>query len=96
MSCLRATHVIIYNAANTILGEAFDAKTQAEYDRLKNIAEEEFLKSIEPMEKAYELKPDEIATIETLRSLYFRFRMKSKEMEEKYEAMDKIFKEVQQ
>ncbi len=46
-----------------------------EYNTAKAAADEELKKAIEPMEKAYELNPDEKASLETLKTIYYRLQM---------------------
>ena len=74
---------------------ANEQRIQAEYDRYKNLSDEAFYKAIAPMEKAYELRPSEISTVETLRTLYFRLRVKYPELEAKYDNMRRILEELQ-
>ena len=87
--------VVIYNSAVKFNDLANEARTQADYEKYKNQADEEFYKAIEPMEKAYQLHPEETSTIEILKSLYLRLRVKYPEFEAKFEEMDKILKEMQ-
>jgi tetratricopeptide (TPR) repeat protein len=81
--------VVYYNIAVKYTEEANLAKTDDEYYRLMGLAEEEFKKAVEPMEKANELKPNDSAIMETLKSLYYRLKSKYPEMEEKYNAINK-------
>ena len=46
-----------------------------EYNAAKATADEELKKAIDPMEKAYELNPDEKASLETLKTIYYRLQM---------------------
>lgn len=66
--------VELYDVANT--KEDLD-----EYNAAKEAADAELRKAIEPMEKAYELNPDERATLETLKTIYYRLQM-NEEFEE--------------
>jgi tetratricopeptide (TPR) repeat protein len=77
--------VVIYNSALRLIEEANKAKVNAEFERLKDIADNEFFKAIAPMEKAYSLRPQDTTTMETLRSLYYRLRLKYPEMQAKYD-----------
>ncbi len=43
-------------------------------------------------EKARQLKPDDTATLSTLRELYFKLRVKKPEYEAKYKEMDALLK----
>lgn len=60
--------VELYDVANT--KEDLD-----EYNAAKEAADTELRKAIEPMEKAYELNPEERATLETLKTIYYRLQM---------------------
>ena len=60
--------VEMYDLANT--KEDLD-----EYNAAKAAADEELKRSIEPMEKAYELNPTEKASLETLKTIYYRLQM---------------------
>jgi len=79
--------VVYYNHAVKIMDEANDAKTNDEFDRLKNLADDEFAKAIPLLEKALELKPNETATMDTLKTLYYRLRTRFPEFEAKYDDM---------
>ncbi|MDR0737547.1 MAG: hypothetical protein LBF39_00575 [Prevotellaceae bacterium] len=50
--------------------------------------------SLPYLERAYELKDSEIAVLESLKSLYFRLREKSPEMQQKYEAFNAKLQEM--
>ncbi|MDR2037914.1 MAG: tetratricopeptide repeat protein [Bacteroidales bacterium] len=77
--------VAYYNKAAKYLEEGnAPNKTFKEYEELKNLAELEFEKAIPPMEKALELMPTNKDALETLKSMYFRLRIKHPEMEAKY------------
>lgn len=67
--------VELYDIANT--KEDLD-----EYNAAKEKADTELKLSIEPMEKAFELNPDEKASLETLQTIYYRLGMT-----EEYEAI---------
>lgn len=67
--------VELYDIANT--KEDLD-----EYNAAKEKADAELKLSIEPMEKAFELNPDEKASLETLQTIYYRLGMT-----EEYEAI---------
>ncbi len=67
--------VELYDVANT--KEDLD-----EYNAAKKKADSELKLAIEPMEKAFELNPDEKASLETLQTIYYRLGMT-----EEYEAI---------
>ena len=87
--------VVFYNWAVKLNDLGIAAKTNAEYERYKNLSDDEFYLAIEPMEKAYSLKPDEMATMTTLKSLYLRLRIKYPELEEKFNFMDEKIKAIE-
>ena len=87
--------VVYHNHAVQLNDEATDAKTDAEYNRLRNLADDEFAKAIPLLEKALELNPGEKQTMETLKTLYYRMRVKFPEMEAKHDAMVKMLEEQQ-
>ena len=74
--------VELYDVANT--KEDLD-----EYNAAKKAADAELKKAIEPMEKAFELNPDERATLETLKTIYYRLQMTEEfeEVNKKLEGM---------
>ena len=74
--------VELYDVANT--KEDLD-----EYNAAKKIADEELEKTIPPMEKAHELRPNDRAVLETLQTVYYRLQMMEK-YEEVKEKLAKI------
>lgn len=54
------------------------------YDALISKANDEFKRTLPFMVKAYEIKPDDKNTVETLKNIYFRYRNESEEMNKKY------------
>lgn len=84
---------LYFNAGVKYLEEAnkVPAREIEKYDAVMAKANGEFKKSIPYMEKAYELNPKNKAVVETLRNLYFRFRIEGDEMQKKYEQMNEIF-----
>ncbi|MDR0754034.1 MAG: tetratricopeptide repeat protein [Prevotellaceae bacterium] len=79
--------VNIFNASNDKIGK--------EYDQALEEANAEFKKSIAPLEKAFELNSKERAFADALRSVYFRFRADSDEMQAKYEKYKAICDELE-
>jgi len=86
--------VVYYNEAIRLMEDANNAKTNAEFDAKKKIADQEFMKAIPLLEKALELKPDDGPTMETLRILYYRLRTVYPELETKYNDMVKKLEEL--
>lgn len=81
--------VVYYNYAVVLYDKANEAKTNAEFDRIKNLADDEFAKAIPLLERALELRPNETATMDILKSLYYRLRSKYPDFEAKYNDMTK-------
>lgn len=86
--------VLYYNKGVKLIEEAnkVPAREVEKYDALLDKASVEFKHSIPYMEKSYELEPSNEVVLETLRTLYFRFRNESEEFQEKYDKMNKIIK----
>ena len=76
--------VVYYNSAVKLMEDANNAKTNAEFDEKKTVAEDEFMKAVPLMEKALEINPDEPQTMDTLRTLYYRLKTRFPELESKY------------
>ncbi|MDR1983827.1 MAG: tetratricopeptide repeat protein [Prevotellaceae bacterium] len=89
-----ALGTLYFNRGVNILNAAID-KMGKEADAEQEKAIVEFRKSIEPLEKAFELNPQERAFADALRSVYFRFRAESDEMKAKYEKYKAICDELQ-
>ncbi len=83
--------VIYYNRAAEMMIEANDIEDFREFEIARDEAQEMFRKSLPFIERANEIKPDEIMVMETLRNLYYRF-----EMTEEYDEIDRKIKEVQE
>ena len=87
--------VVYFNEGVRLNDVANETKTNAEYDRYKDLSDIEFEKALEPMLRAYELRPNDTSVIETLRTIYLRLRTKYPEFEEKYEEMARRYNELQ-
>ena len=76
---------IFYNKGVKYLEDAnkIPAKEIEKYDDLIVKANLEFKKALPFMEKASELRPDDKFTLESLKSIYFRYRNESEEMKKK-------------
>ena len=70
--------VIYYNHGIAIQKKANDEQDNAKYAVMKNLADEEFIKSVPYMEKAHELNPKDKQTLENLKSLYYRLKNNEK------------------
>jgi len=80
---------LYYNTAVEMYDEANKIEDLKAYNAAKLKADEELKKSIAPMEKAYEINPDERATLETLQTIYYRLQML-----DKYEEVKKKLSEM--
>jgi len=81
--------VIYFNTGVDIVKEANKKKDEEEYKKLKNEADDYFLKAIPYLQKAHELRPDEKQVISTLKTLYYRLRTEKEEYLERYKEMKK-------
>lgn len=79
--------VIYYNRAAEEMNAANDLTDNAAYQAGRKKAEDTFRKSLPFMERAHELRPDDVMVLETLKNLYYRF-----EMTDKYNEVDSIIK----
>jgi tetratricopeptide (TPR) repeat protein len=81
--------VIYYNRGAEEMNEANDLTDNRAYEAAKKKAEETFRQAIPYMEKAHELRPDDLMVLETLKNLYYRF-----DMSDKYNEVDAKLKEL--
>lgn len=86
--------VLYYNKGVKYIEEAnlVPAREVERYDSLLDKASIEFKHSLPYMEKTYELDTSNEVVLETLRTLYFRFRNESQEYQDKYDKFNKIIK----
>lgn len=77
--------VIYYNKGAEEMNAANDIRDNRKYEIARDAANGTFRKSLPYMEKAHELKADDLMVLETLRNLYYRFEMTDKynEVQEK-------------
>ncbi len=80
---------LLFNKGVTMVEIANAIMDNEEYEKAKKAADEQFAKALPYMEKAHELNPDDIATMETLKILYYRMQMM-----EKHEAIVKKLSEA--
>jgi len=74
---------LYYNNAVELYDVANSKEDLDEYNAAKAIADEELRKTLPPMEKAHEIKPDDRAVLETLQTVYYRLQMMEKYEETK-------------
>ena len=82
---------LLFNKGVTMVEIANAIMDNEEYEKAKAAAEEQFTKALPYMEKAHELMPEDIATMETLKILYYRMQMM-----EKHEVIVKKLSEVKE
>ena len=70
--------VMYYNKAVELYKQANDATDNAEYDRLRNEADEVLRNAVHPMERASEIDDSKIEVWETLKTIYYRLQMEEK------------------
>lgn len=81
--------VIYYNRGAEEMNKANDLTNNREYEVAKKKAEDTFRQSLPYMEKAHELRPDDLMVLETLKNLYYRF-----DMNDKYNDIDAKLKSL--
>jgi tetratricopeptide (TPR) repeat protein len=82
--------LLYYNIGAKYSGQAVNEKDNKEYDRLLTLADDELKKSLPFLEKAFELNPDEISTIQALKEINFRFRMENDTYKQNAEKFTKL------
>ena len=82
--------VLYYNEGANINNKAIDELDQKKYEALMERSREVFKTAIPFLEKAYEINATERSTVDLLKTLYFRLREESTEMENKYEHYKKL------
>jgi tetratricopeptide (TPR) repeat protein len=89
---------LYFNQGVKFLEEAnkVPAREVEKYDDLIGKSNIEFKKSIPYMERALEIDPENLQTIESLRNLYFRYRNEDEENMKKYEDINEKRKELKQ
>jgi tetratricopeptide (TPR) repeat protein len=80
---------LYFNNAVELYEQANKLEDLKAYNTAKAIADDELKKAIQPMEKAYQINPEERAAIETLQTIYYRLQMM-----DKYEEMKKKLSEM--
>lgn len=70
--------VLFYNKAVKLYEEANLINDIQEYEQAKAVADTEVAKALPYIEKAHEINPDDIETLKTLKTLYYRLQMDDK------------------
>ena len=65
---------LLFNKGVTAVEKANEIMDNEEYEKAKKAADEQFAEALPYMEKAHEINPDDIATMETLKILYYRLQ----------------------
>jgi tetratricopeptide (TPR) repeat protein len=86
---------LYYNHAVEIQNNAANELDDNKYKELLKEMEAEFEKSLPYLERAHELAPEERSIVESIKSVYYRFREKSPEMNEKFEYYSKLSETMQ-
>jgi tetratricopeptide (TPR) repeat protein len=70
--------VLYYNNAVKLYEEANLINDIQEYNKVKEVADAEIAKALPYIERAHEINPDDIETLKTLKTLYYRLQMDEK------------------
>ncbi len=81
-----------FNKGVDLQNKASEELDDAKYEALMKQANDEFKEAIPYLEKAYELNKDEKTVVDSLKSIYFRFRNDSQEMMDKYNKYNELSK----
>ncbi|MDR3184797.1 MAG: hypothetical protein LBT49_05270 [Prevotellaceae bacterium] len=85
---------LYFNKAVQIQNVAAMEPDDKKYTEMIKDVDAQFDLSLPYLERAYALKESEVAVLESLKSLYFRLREKSPEMQEKYEFFNSKLQEM--
>ncbi len=80
--------VLYYNNAVKLYEEANTINDIREYEQAKSFADDEIAKALPYIEKAHEIDPEDIETMRTLKTLYYRVKL-----DDKYEEIVKALEE---
>jgi len=86
--------VIYFNRGVDTVTAANKIRDEKKYKKMKDQADEYFLKAIPYLEKAHKLKPKEKSVINTLRTLYYRLRNENEDYVDKYKQMKKKLEQL--
>jgi len=81
--------VIYFNRGVELENKANSTKDDAEFKKYKEEATEEFKKALPYVEKARDIKSNDLQTLNTLKQLYFRLRHLNEEYATKYKKVSK-------
>ncbi len=82
--------VLYYNQAVEFFNKANESVDDEEYKQFREQADKKLKQALEPMEKSHEINPDDLQTLETLKTIYYRLQM-----EDKHEEVSEILKTME-
>jgi tetratricopeptide (TPR) repeat protein len=82
--------ILYFNRGAKYSAEADAEKENKEYERLSTLANEELKRSLPFLEKAFELNPVEISTIQALKEINFRFRTENEKYKQDADKYTKL------
>jgi tetratricopeptide (TPR) repeat protein len=86
--------LLYFNIGAKYSEQAVNEKDNKEYERLLALADAELKRSLPFLEKAYELNPKEVSTIQALKEINFRFRMENDTYKQNAEKFTKLLEEM--
>lgn len=82
--------VVYFNQAQKLYESAADIRDNDEYNKQIEKADALLLKSVEPMEKCRELKPEDMSVLDVLKTIYYRLRNDDPSYMEKYNEVREL------
>ena len=86
--------VLYYNEGINIYKKAAEVINDDEYQAMAEQANQRFKDAIAPWETAYELNRTERSVVEFLKTVYFRFREDSEELQKKYDYYNELLQSM--
>jgi tetratricopeptide (TPR) repeat protein len=86
--------LLYYNIGAKYSEQAVNEKDNKEYDRLLTLADTELKRALPLLDKAFELNPKEVSTIQALKEINFRFRMENDTYKQNAEKFTKLLEEL--
>jgi len=85
---------LYYNKAVEIQNQASMELDDSKYEKMVVEMDAEFEKALPYLRKAHEVQPNERAVVESLRSIYYRYREKNDEMKAQFEHFSRLLEEM--
>jgi tetratricopeptide (TPR) repeat protein len=85
--------LLYYNIGAKYSELAVNEKDNKEYERLLELADSELKKALPFLDRAYELQPTEISTVQALKEINFRFRMENDTYKQNAEKFTKLLED---